>query len=163
MLRLARSSLLAPVMMNPATGAHTLAPGTLTKLQYLDLRHTHNNITSLQPTNAYEQQPVLGIRDILLRIRIRSPGFLSPANGSDSFLQCLEGGKKIHFFHIFFISYQQAPYFYLQALFQSAQHLYEKRERSGTGSGSIPLTKGSGSGRPKNMQIRIPNTGNRVF
>jgi hypothetical protein len=40
--------------------------------------------------------------------------------------------------------------FILQALFQSAQHLYEKRE----GSGSIPLT--NGSGRLKNM--RIPNT-----
>ncbi len=34
--------------------------------------------------------------------------------------------------------------FILQALFQSAQHLYEKRE----GSGSITLTNGSGSGRP---------------
>jgi hypothetical protein len=41
----------------------------------------------------------------------------------------------------------------LQALFQSAQHIYEKRE-------------GSGAGRPKNMRIlrirfrnRIPNTG----
>ena len=32
--------------------------------------------------------------------------------------------------------------FMLQALFQSAEHLYEKRE----GSGSIPLTNGSGSG-----------------
>ncbi len=41
-----------------------------------------------------------------------------------------------------------------QNLFQSAQHLYEKRE----GSGPIPLTSGSGSGRPKNMRIRIPNT-----
>jgi hypothetical protein len=50
--------------------------------------------------------------------------------------------------------------FILQALFQSAQHLYEKRE----GSGSIPilLTTESGSWRPKNMRllrIRIPNTG----
>ncbi len=58
--------------------------------------------------------------------------------------------------------------FILQALFQSAQHIYEKRE----GSGSGPLTNGSGSGRPKNMRgskqerilwiqfgIRIPNTG----
>jgi hypothetical protein len=56
----------------------------------------------------------------------------------------------------------------LHALFQSAQHLYEKREGSGSGagsragsvsragssSGSIPLTNGSGSARPKN--IRIP-------
>ncbi len=37
--------------------------------------------------------------------------------------------------------------FILQALFQSAQ-----------GSVSIYLTKGSGSGMPKNMRIRIPNT-----
>jgi hypothetical protein len=47
----------------------------------------------------------------------------------------------------------------LQALFQSAQHIYEKREGSGAGSGSAPLTNGSGSGRPKIMRIRIPNTG----
>jgi hypothetical protein len=47
----------------------------------------------------------------------------------------------------------------LQALFQSAQHIYEKRE--GSGSGFVPLTNGSGSGRPKNMRIlriRILNT-----
>ncbi len=36
-----------------------------------------------------------------------------------------------------------------------------KWEGSGleTGSGSKPLTNGSGSGKPKNMRIRIPNTG----
>jgi hypothetical protein len=41
----------------------------------------------------------------------------------------------------------------LQALFQSAQHINEKRE----GSGSVPLTNGSGSAsrRPKNMRMRI--------
>jgi hypothetical protein len=39
----------------------------------------------------------------------------------------------------------------LQALFQSAQHIYEKWEGSG-----------SGSGRPQNMRIRIPNTGTSV-
>jgi hypothetical protein len=42
----------------------------------------------------------------------------------------------------------------LKASYQSAQHLYGKREGSGAGSGSIPLTNGSGSGRPKNMWIR---------
>jgi hypothetical protein len=50
----------------------------------------------------------------------------------------------------------------LQALFQSAQHIYEKREGSGAGSGSVRLSNGSVSGsiRPKNMRIRsrIPNT-----
>jgi hypothetical protein len=41
----------------------------------------------------------------------------------------------------------------LHALFQSAQHLNEERE----GSGSIPLTNGSGSGRPKNADPPDPN------
>jgi hypothetical protein len=46
--------------------------------------------------------------------------------------------------------------------FKDANNLYEKSEGSGTG--SISLTNGSGSGRPKNMwilriQIEIPNTG----
>jgi hypothetical protein len=36
----------------------------------------------------------------------------------------------------------------LQALFQFAQHLCEKREGSGAGAGSIPLTNGTGSGSP---------------
>ncbi len=35
----------------------------------------------------------------------------------------------------------------------------EKREGSGAGSGSAPLINGSVSRRPKNMRIRIPNTG----
>jgi hypothetical protein len=39
-------------------------------------------------------------------------------------------------------------------ILQSAQHLYEKRE----GSGSVPLTNGSGFWWPKNMRIRILNT-----
>jgi hypothetical protein len=44
----------------------------------------------------------------------------------------------------------------LQALFQSAPHIYEKRE--GTESVSVPLTNGSGSGRNMRIRIRIPNT-----
>jgi hypothetical protein len=48
--------------------------------------------------------------------------------------------------------------FILQPLFQSAQHFYEKREGSGTGSasGSVLVTKGSGCGseRPKNIRSR---------
>ncbi len=38
-----------------------------------------------------------------------------------------------------------------------------KGSRSRAGSGSIPLTNGSGSGRPKNMWIRIRNTGSIWF
>jgi hypothetical protein len=50
----------------------------------------------------------------------------------------------------------------LQILFQSAQHIYEKREGSGSVSSAVLLTNGSGSWRPKNMRIlriRIPNNG----
>ncbi len=46
---------------------------------------------------------------------------------------------------------------FCQALFQYAQHIYGKREGSGARSGSVPLTNGSGSRRPKNMRIRIPH------
>jgi hypothetical protein len=45
----------------------------------------------------------------------------------------------------------------LQALFQSTQYICEIRE--GSGAESVPLTNGSGSGRPINIRIRIPNTG----
>jgi hypothetical protein len=41
--------------------------------------------------------------------------------------------------------------FILQTLFQTAQHLYERRE--GSVSGSVPLTNGCGSGRPKNVLV----------
>ncbi len=75
--------------------------------------------------------------------------------------------QKICFWYFFLITYPQTHYLQsliycfndkfcvkilpiLQALFQSAQHLYEKRERSR----SVPLSNGSSSGRPKN--IRIP-------
>ncbi len=49
----------------------------------------------------------------------------------------------------------------LQVLFQSAQHLHEKREGSESGSVPLPYGSRSGSWRPKNMRIRIriPNTG----
>jgi hypothetical protein len=43
--------------------------------------------------------------------------------------------------------------------FSPLNTIYEKKE--GSGSGSVPLTNGSGSGRPKNMRIlrnRISNT-----
>ncbi len=62
--------------------------------------------------------------------------------------------KKLNFLLKFVLKFNFA------GLFQFAQHIYEKRE--GSGSGSAPLTNGSGSGRPKSMRllrIRIPNNG----
>jgi hypothetical protein len=59
---------------------------------------------------------------------------------------------------------------FCQALLQSAQHIYGKKERSGSGSGSVPLT--NSSGWPKHMRIlriwirlriRIPNTRSQIF
>jgi hypothetical protein len=81
--------------------------------------------------------------------------------------------QKNYFFLIFFLylptgtSYSVLKIYFLlqffvkiifcQALFQSAQDIYEKREGSGSGAGfgsrSAPLINGSGSGRPKNMRI----------
>jgi hypothetical protein len=43
--------------------------------------------------------------------------------------------------------------FYFASIIQFAQHLYEKREGSGTGTGSVLLT--NGSGRPKIMRILL--------
>ncbi len=96
---------------------------------------------------------------------------LNNGSGSDSFLQWLYGCEKTNNFSYFFsynlptgklssvlkiLFFAKILYwnFILQPLFRSAQHIYEKRE--GSGSGSVPLTSGSGSRRPKN--IRIPNT-----
>ncbi len=47
----------------------------------------------------------------------------------------------------------------LQALFQSAQCLYEKMEWSGSAS----LTNGSGAGRPKSMRIPVPVPSLKLF
>jgi hypothetical protein len=61
--------------------------------------------------------------------------------------------KKFNFLPKFCVKH-----FIVQALFQSAQHLCEKRV--GSGSGFVPLT--NRSGRPENMRalrIQIPNTG----
>ncbi len=109
--------------------------------------------------------PVLGIRDILVRIRIRILGSIPLYLFSYFFVLELTHRhiifilKKIIFAKLF------CKNFILQALFQSAQHFYETREGSGSGarSLSVPLNNGSGSGWPKNMlirfQIQIPKTG----
>ncbi len=61
---------------------------------------------------------------------------------------------------MFFAKILFLKFLFCRALFQSAQHISEKRE----GSGSVPLTNRSRSGsrRPKNMRIRIPNTGTNI-
>ncbi len=84
---------------------------------------------------------------------------MEPDPDPTPFFSNFKGAKKL-FFCVFF------SYFYIIFSLRNlifccnyvfAQQLYEKRERSrfGTRSGSIPLTNGSGSRRPKNMRIRI--------
>jgi hypothetical protein len=78
--------------------------------------------------------------------------------------------KKIFFSHIFIIICPQANHlqtkkfdyllkfvlnFILQALFQSDQHIYEKRE--GSGAGSVPLTNGPGSGSQEAQKQSDPD------
>jgi hypothetical protein len=89
------------------------------------------------------KKPVLGIRDIVVLIRIRGSVPLTNGSGSNSFLQVTFKDAPTNFLQIFLI----IPAGTLSsALFQSAKHLYEKRE--GAGSGCVPLPNGSRSGRP---------------
>ncbi len=95
-----------------------------------------------------------------------------PTLDPTSFFSDFTAAKKLFLFHIFsfnlptgilssvlkfffFLLKMLCKNFILQALCQSAQHIYEKRE----GSRSVPLTNGTGSVRPKDMRIRRPNTG----
>ncbi len=87
---------------------------------------------------------LLGIREISVRIRIRGAVPVTNGSGSHIIFSLLSTALKKSF----------VLNFILQVLFQSAQHIYEKRE--GSGSGAVPLT--NGSGRHKNIRIRIPNT-----
>jgi hypothetical protein len=76
-----------------------------------------------------------------------------PTPDPTPFFTDLKDAKK-NIFSIFFshnlpTSTSSSVYVISQALFQSAQHIYEKREGSGAGSGSVTLTNGfrSRSGR----------------
>jgi hypothetical protein len=53
------------------------------------------------------ERAVLGIRDILVRIRIRGSELLAngPVSGSNSFLSDFKDAKKIFFFIFFLITY----------------------------------------------------------
>ncbi len=120
---------------------------------------------------------VLRIHDILGWIRIRIRGSMSLTNGSGScfFVIDLQDASKNKFLNTIFSAYyflklhlhhflkiksqkesqnsrnQGFPYF-------SCMMIEGSGSKAGSGSGSIPLTSGSGSMRPKNMWIRIRNT-----
>ncbi len=75
-----------------------------------------------------------------------------PTPDPTPFFSDFKDAKKISFFFLYLTRRPQAHYlqsyklnfcwrFILQALFQSAQHLYEKKE--GSSAGSVPLTNGS--------------------
>ncbi len=102
-----------------------------------------------------------GIRDILVRIRIRGSLPMTNGSGSDSSSVTLRIQKTIFPYFVvlkltrrhnifslkFFLFFTKILLnLILQALFQSGQHLYEKRE--GSGAGSVPLTNVPGSERP---------------
>ncbi len=121
----------------------------------------------------------MGIHDILVRIRIPrsvplTNGSLSGSNsGSGSFFIDFKDAKKYLFSFFFLIA---CPAYQLQSkklnfllklcfkilfcrhYFSPLNTFIRKRKGSGSGSGSASLTNGFGSGRPKNMRIRIPNT-----
>ncbi len=92
------------------------------------------------------QQPVLGIRDILVRIRIWTSDKRIRLRLRIQLWIRLRSSVTLrmpkNFFLIsFLITYPQANYLQskffiiiLQAIYQSAQHLYEKRQGSGPGS-----------------------------
>ncbi len=125
---------------------------------------------------AFALKEVVGLRDILVRIRV--PGSVPLTNGSGSkfgsnsgsdsgsFFQWLQGCKKYFFFpYLFLINFLAGTLSAVLKLnflhyFSLLNTFNEKRQ--GSGAGSIPLANGSKSGRPKNMRIRIPTTAKRV-
>ncbi len=107
--------------------------------------------------------------DILGWIRIRIRGSMPLTNGSGSCyfrhwpLRCQQ---KTNFLSQFFLLITFWGYIYIIFQIKSLKESQNSRNQGFyyfcmmiEGSGSIPLTSGSGSGRPKNMWIRIRNTG----
>ncbi len=109
---------------------------------WTDTDHTCYTMTT---GTAHIFLPVLGIRDILVRIRIHGSVPLTNGSGYDSFFQWKYGQK-------IFITYPQAHYF--QSLIYGFKDkfcvkiLFCKHYFS-PGSGSLPLINWSGSRRPK--------------
>ena len=101
-------------------------------------------------------KPVLGIRDILLRIRIlilvSIPlniyiTILDPTPDQTPFFRDFTDAKK-YFFHIFTYNLPACTItlvfkFYFASIISFCSTPYEKREGSGAGSGSLPLTNAS--------------------
>ncbi len=122
---------------------------------------------------------MLGIRDILVLIRIR--GFVPLTNrtgsnsGSGSFFSDFKDAKKL-FFLIFFsynlpagtlssdLEIQFCAEFLFCKHYFSPLNTFMRRGKNPEPDPEpylwlFPFGSGSGSGRPKNMRIRIPNTG----
>ncbi len=127
---------------------------------------------------------VFRIRDILVWIRIRIRGSMPLTNGYGSgfgsgsfFVTDLQDANKKKFILFFLLYYFLKIHLHLFSKIKSQKESQNSRNpgfsyyfcmmiegsRSGSGEGSIPLTNGSGSRRPKNMwirwiRIRIRNT-----
>jgi hypothetical protein len=117
---------------------------------------------------------VLQIRDILVQIRIHTSDFLDPTPDPAIFVSDLqEGNKNNNFSAKFFAYYFLKVHLHHFSKIKSINKSQKSRnqgfsyyfclmmERSG--SGSIPMTNRSGSGRPKNIRIRISIPDSYVF
>jgi hypothetical protein len=105
-------------------------------------------LNTVQPQND-QLQTVFRIHDILGWIRIRIRGSMPLTNGSGSpdpdpaifVIDLQDASKKLNFNTIF------SAYYFLKVHLHHFSKIKSQK-------GSIPLTSGSGSGRPKNMWIR---------
>ncbi len=140
-----------------------------------------SNHQSIQGPFQQQLGAVLRIHDILgwIRIRIRGSMPLTNGSGSGSCIRILlfssltfkMPAKKLIFSLIFSAYYFLKVHLHHFSKIKSQKGSQNSRNQGfsyyfcmmieGSGAGSIPLTGGSGSGRPKNMwiRIRIHNTG----
>ena len=113
---------------------------------------------------------VFRIHDILGWIRIRILGSMPLTNGSGFVIDLQDVSKKLIFNTVFSAYYVLKVHLHHFSMIKSQKESQNRRNQGfayyfcmmiKSGAGSIPLTSGSGSGRPKNMWIRIRNTGRR--